>query len=98
MSDRAYRLSSLFDHFRGNLTAADLFTQGLGAASLAAAERALPVLEPAPVEDPAPLARPPRLPAVPRAPRRDGSASLPGLAASALAVTVGALALVTRRP
>jgi nitrous oxidase accessory protein len=98
IADRAYRLSSLFDHFRGNLTAADLFTQGLGAASLAAAERALPVLEPAPVADPAPLARPPRLPAVPRPPRRDGSASVPGLAASALALTAGALALGGRRP
>jgi nitrous oxidase accessory protein len=97
IADRAYRLSSLFDHFRGNLTAADLFTQGLGAASLAAAERALPVLDPAPVADPSPLARPPRLPAVPRQPAGEGGANGPGLAVSTLAVTAGALALAGRR-
>ena len=28
VTDRPYRLSSLFDHFRGNLTAADLFSRG----------------------------------------------------------------------
>ncbi len=91
-SDRPYRLSSIFDHFRGNLTAADLFTQGLGAAALAAAERALPVLEPAPVEDRSPLARPPRLPQVPRPSPGSRRPHAPGLAASALAVAAGALA------
>ena len=30
-SDRPYRLSSVFDHFRGNLTAADLFADGFAA-------------------------------------------------------------------
>jgi nitrous oxidase accessory protein len=97
VADRAYRLSSIFDHFRGNLTAADLFTQGLGAAALAAAESALPVLEPAPVEDRAPLARPPLLPAVPRPPLGEAGASAPGLAASALAVAAGVLALAGPR-
>jgi nitrous oxidase accessory protein len=61
-TDRPYRLSSVFDHFRGNLTAADLMAQGLGAAALAAAEEAFPVLDPIPVEDHAPLARPPAPP------------------------------------
>lgn len=96
VSDRPYRLSSLFDHFRGNLTAADLFTQGLGAAALAAAERALPVLEPAPVLDRAPLARAPRLPAVPRPPKGEGGADAKALAASALAVAAG-VATLSRR-
>jgi nitrous oxidase accessory protein len=67
-SDRPYRLSSVFDHFRGNLTAADLFTQGFAAAALGAAERSFPVLEPVAVEDRMPLARPPRLPDVPAPP------------------------------
>ena len=43
--DRPYRLSNVFDHLRGNLTAADLFAQGLGADVLAAAERTFPVLD-----------------------------------------------------
>ncbi len=64
-SDRPYRLSSVFDHLRGNLTAADLLAQGLAASALAVAERSFPVLEAVPVEDPSPLARPPVLPAVP---------------------------------
>jgi len=59
-TDRPYRLSSVFDHLRGNLTAADLFTQGLAARALGAAERSFPVLEPVPVEDRRPLARPPK--------------------------------------
>lgn len=64
-SDQPYRLVSLFDHLRGNLTAADLLTQSPAAAALAAAERSFPVLEPVQVLDPSPLARPPELPAVP---------------------------------
>ncbi len=93
-ADRPYRLSSVFDHFRGNLTAADLFTQGFAAEALAAAERAFPVLEPVPVEDRSPLARPPRLPAVPRAPSRAGTAHAAGLAGSVAAFLAGAAALV----
>ena len=64
-SDLPYVLTSLFDHFRGNLTAADLLAQSLAAAALAAAERAFPVLDPVQVQDRAPLARPPPLPDVP---------------------------------
>ena len=64
-SDLPYTLSSLFDHFRGNLTAADLLAQSPAAAALSAAERAFPILDPIRVADRAPLARPPALPAVP---------------------------------
>jgi nitrous oxidase accessory protein len=70
-TDVPYRLSSLFDHFRGNLTAADLFSASLAASALAAAERSFPVLEPILVVDESPLSAAPELPAVPRlAPRR----------------------------
>jgi nitrous oxidase accessory protein len=65
VQDAQYRLSNVFDHLRGNLTAADLFAQGLGAAVLARAEDVFPVLDPIPVVDRHPLARAPRLPAVP---------------------------------
>jgi nitrous oxidase accessory protein len=65
-SDRPYRLTSVFDHFRGNLTAADLLAQGFAASAVSAAERAFPVLQPIPVLDEAPLVRPPDLPDVPR--------------------------------
>jgi nitrous oxidase accessory protein len=92
-SDRPYRLSSVFDHFRGNLTAADLFTQGFAMAALGLAEKAFPVLEPLPVEDRAPLAHPPSLPGVPRAQTRSAHPDPAGLAASAL-VFAGGLAAV----
>jgi nitrous oxidase accessory protein len=74
-SDLPYRLSSLFDHFRGNLTAADLFSDSLAASALAAAERSFPVLELIPVTDDRPLASPPALPDVPRGDthRREGN-------------------------
>ena len=65
LSDRPYRLSNVFDHLRGNLTAADLFSRGVAASALGAAERAFPVLDPIPVVDAHPLARPPVLDAVP---------------------------------
>jgi nitrous oxidase accessory protein len=87
-SDRPYRLGDVFDHFRGNLTAADLMAQGLGAAALAAAERAFPVLLPVRAEDRAPLVRPPRLPDVP-APVTVDRRWRPG----ALAASAGVLAL-----
>jgi len=96
VSDRPYRLSSVFDHFRGNLTAADLFTQGFAAAALGMAERAFPVLDPIPVEDPAPRAHPPRLPEVPREDTRSSRPDAAGIAGSALAFT-GGLAVLLRR-
>jgi nitrous oxidase accessory protein len=65
VQDAPYRLTSVFDHLRGNLIAADLFAQGLGAAVLARAERAFPVLDPVAVVDARPLARVPPLTDVP---------------------------------
>ena len=93
-ADRPYRLSSVFDHFRGNLTAADLFVDGFAGRALAAAEGTFPVLQPVDVVDAAPLARPPVLPDVPRpqgvARRRD----VLGLAISLLGLGLGAAMLV----
>jgi nitrous oxidase accessory protein len=65
VADRPFRLSNVFDHMRGNLTAADLFAHGVAVAALAAAERAFPVLDPVPVVDEQPLVRPPDLRQVP---------------------------------
>ena len=96
-SDRPYRLSSVFDHFRGNLTAADLFAEGFAAVALAAAEQAFPVLRPVEAQDHAPLLRPPVLPNVPLPRRREGRASWLALAASAGGVVGGGLVLTSRR-
>jgi nitrous oxidase accessory protein len=96
-TDQPYRLSSLFDHFRGNVIAADLFSRSLSAAALAAAERSLPVLDPVPVVDASPLARPPVLP-VPVAQRRvQGRPASLGLLASAGAFAVGTAVLAGGR-
>jgi nitrous oxidase accessory protein len=90
-SDRPYRLSTVFDHMRGNLTAADLMARSLAAVAIGAAERAFPVLALVPVEDPAPLAHPPSLAEVPRQDPPDRRASLTGLLASlTLAIAGGA--------
>jgi nitrous oxidase accessory protein len=94
-SDRPYRLSSVFDHLRGNLTAADLLSDSLAATAIGAAERAFPVLRLVPVEDPSPLARPPALPDVPRPTTRDTSASPRGIAAS-LALALAGAAVLSR--
>lgn len=96
-TDRPYQLSSVFDHLRGNLTAADLFTQGFAAAALGMAERAFPVLDPLPVEDHSPLARPPALPAVPRPERRTGRPDVAGVAGSAFAFAGGLATLFRGR-
>ncbi len=85
VADRPYRLSNVFDHVRGNLTAADLFSQGVAVSALGAAERAFPVLDPVPVVDARPLARPPVLAAVP--------ADVP-VAASSLVARAGAWMLL----
>ena len=98
-SDRPYRLSSVFDHMRGNMTAADLFAQGFAAAAMGAAERNFPVLELVSARDLSPLARPPDLPAVPRHGGRGRAAHLPALAGSASALGGGVLLLLSgRRP
>lgn len=65
IADRPYRLSNVFDHLRGNLTAADLFARGPAAAAVGAAERTFPVLDAVPVLDRRPLARMPHLTSVP---------------------------------
>ena len=96
-SDRPYTLVSLFDHLRGNLTAADLLAQSPAAAALAAAERAFPVLEPVEVADHAPLARPPSLPDVPEPARRRRAADPWGLAGSLGLLGLGLAALGARR-
>jgi nitrous oxidase accessory protein len=88
-SDRPYRLTSVFDHLRGNLAAADLLAQSVAAAALAAAERTFPVLAAIEAVDHAPLVRPPPLPAVPPAEDASRGASAPGLAASAAALALG---------
>ena len=97
--DRPYRLSSVFDHFRGNFTAADLMALGPAGPVLAAAERAFPVLWQVPVMDDSPLARPPALPRVPSAQplrRRFGATAV--AASMGLLVAGAALLAAGRRP
>jgi len=92
-SDRPYRLTSVFDHFRGNLTAADLFSDGFAAAAIGAAEQAFPIIQPTEALDRAPLVRPPALPDVPRPQpgSRRGAAWPMGLSALAFAAGFGLL-------
>ena len=92
-SDRPYRLASIFDHFRGNLVAADLLSDSFAAAAIGAAERAFPVLRPVPVEDASPLARPPVLADVPVPARAETGASPLGIAASLALALAGAVVL-----
>jgi nitrous oxidase accessory protein len=89
VADRPYRLSNVFDHFRGNLTAADLFAQSLGASVLSAAERVFPVLDPVPVQDGHPLARPPILRDVPAPPPDPGRLAGWGVAGSLAGLGLG---------
>jgi nitrous oxidase accessory protein len=88
-ADQPYRLSSVFDHFRANLTAADLLSQSVAATALGVAERAFPVLDPVPVEDRAPLAHPPRLPEVPLPDAKPRHADALGLVAALGALGAG---------
>ncbi|HET7292459.1 MAG TPA: nitrous oxide reductase family maturation protein NosD [Vicinamibacteria bacterium] len=98
-SDRPYRLTSVFDHFRGNLTAADILADSFAATAIGAAERAFPVLRLVPVEDAAPLARPPRLDAVPPPSTPASDPSSYGLGASLALGLVGSFLLSSgRRP
>ncbi len=94
-TDAPYRLSSLFDHFRGNLTAADLFSRSLSADAIAAAERALPILDPVPVLDASPLARPPAL-NVPRPWTPQGRRAPLGLLTSGALIALGAAIFGTK--
>ncbi len=88
-SDRPYVLTSVFDHLRGNLTAADLVARSLGAAALGVAERSFPVLQRIEAEDRAPLVRPPRLPDVPAPESGRRHADGRGLLSSAAALGIG---------
>jgi len=105
-ADRPYRLSNVFDHLRGNMTAADLFAQGLAARALGAAERAFPVLDAVPVLDERPLVRMPALPEVPPltpadrpAAARAGAAAWPAAMAlgGAFVLLAGGRSPLTRR-
>ena len=95
--DRPYRLSNVFDHLRGNLTAADLFAQGLGAAVLGAAERSFPVLAQTSVQDAHPLARMPVLSAVPVRSREDNARGISGVVMSTAAIACGSFVLWSGR-
>jgi nitrous oxidase accessory protein len=101
IADRPYRLSNVFDHLRGNLTAADLFSQSTAALALSVAEQTFPVLDAVPVLDRFPLARPPALPDVPSVGRESGRAAhaAAGAIAPLLLITgVGLLAGAARSP
>jgi nitrous oxidase accessory protein len=96
-SDLPFRLTSVFDHFRSNLTAADLLSRGFAADALGVAERAFPVLQPVEVVDPAPLSRPPSLPNVPAPRLHEGGVSVEGVAGSLLMLGTGASVLLRTR-
>jgi nitrous oxidase accessory protein len=96
-SDRPHRLSSVFDHFRGNLTAADLFSDGFAASALGAAERAFPIIAVAPVHDRAPLTRMPSLDAVPSQARGTGGFDAPAVGLCGLSSLAGAAILAGGR-
>jgi len=96
-SDRPYRLSSVFDHLRGNLSAADLFSQSFAAAALATAEELFPVLDPVSVEDLSPLARAPRFSAVPVHRRSTHDPGRAGLALSLFGITAGSSVFLAGR-
>jgi len=95
--DQPYRLSNVFDHLRGNLTAADLFAQGLGATVLARAERTFPVLRPIAVVDAHPLWRAPDRGAIPLLPPQSTRGARAGLVASGLGLCLGLAVLWTGR-
>lgn len=96
-SDRPYRLGNVFDHFRGNLLAADLFAQSFAAGAIGVAEETFPVLRQQMAMDSSPLARPPALPDVPRAKPAARTAHVPAVAASSLTFLLGTALLVLGR-
>lgn len=96
-SDRPYRLASVFDHLRGNLTAADLFTESVAAQALGAAEGAFPILEDLPVADHSPLARSVTSPDIPPPPRPGVRRRAGAVAASAAAVGLALAVMVAGR-
>ena len=99
IAERPYRLSSLFDHLRGNVIAADLFSRSAAAAAVGAAERAFPVLDAVPVLDRHPLAHIPRLESVPDAPsRRSDRPTGTGVAGLCLLTIAGGVFVLGARP
>ena len=96
-SDRPFPLASVFDHLRGNLTAADLFSRSVAARALGAAERGFPVLREVEVFDHTPLAHPPALPRVPQPERPPAGRGTLALAVSGLSLLGGAGVLLTGR-
>lgn len=90
-SDRPFNLSSVFDHFRGNVIAADLLVDTPAAAAVALAENTFPVLRRIEVEDERPLAHPPSLPFVPIARDTGRDPGVAGLLVSA-ALVLGSMA------
>jgi nitrous oxidase accessory protein len=88
-SDRPYALTNVFDHLRGNLTAADLMAQGFAATAIGMAERAFPIIVAPPVADHAPLVRAPVLPMVPRAGHEAGDRGPVALGLSLVAAACG---------
>jgi nitrous oxidase accessory protein len=91
--DRPFHITNVFDHFRGNLTAAELFARGPAARALGAAERTFPVLAMTDVQDRRPLVRPPALPGVPLSLPSGGQPGTSGLVISGASLTCGALVL-----
>jgi nitrous oxidase accessory protein len=96
-TDRPYRLGNVFDHFRGNLLAADLFAQSFAAGAIGVAEETFPVLRQQMAMDSSPLARPPHLPDVPRARPESRAAEVPAAAASTVTFLLGTALLVLGR-
>jgi nitrous oxidase accessory protein len=89
-SDRPMTLSSVFDHFRGNVIAADLLVDTPAAEALGLAEITFPVLRQVAVQDKAPLVHAPVLSEVPSplGPRRKRGVG-------GLAISLGLLALAS---
>ena len=96
-TDGPYVLGSLFDHVRGNFTAADLLVRSPAALALATAERTFPVLEAVKAVDHRPLARPPDLSRLPALQGRSPRGSSLGVVACLGLVAAGAGVLVPGR-
>ena len=95
--DRPYRLGNVFDHFRENLLAADLFAQSFAAGAIGVAEETFPVLQLPTAMDHSPLARPPALPDVPAPKPVARAAHFPAVAASSITFLLGTALLVLGR-
>ncbi len=94
-SDRPYRLSTVFDHLRGNIASADLLSHGFAGAALGMAETVFPVLRAVPVEDAAPLVAPPARPLVPSLEGGGRGVNYGGMAVS-LALGAAGVVVATR--